>query len=95
MSAYVKAALDAFAGLGPGEKTDAAGLLPRAKRRPLTVESWPSSLNQRFLQAFIGRSEVFASGYLYREHTDPPLPALISDAPHIIVPRYLGFYPLE
>lgn len=95
MPAYVKAALDAFAGLGPGEKTNAAGLIPRARRRPLTVESWPSSLTTRFLQAFANRSEVYASGYLYRETTTPPLPSVISDAPYILVPRQLGFYPLE
>jgi len=95
MQAYYEAVLAGFAGLGPGEKTDVASLIPRAKRRPLAVDSWPSSLSNRFLKVFSERSEVYAAGYLYREAVSPPLPAAISDPPYIIIPRHIGFYPQE
>jgi hypothetical protein len=91
MATYIKAILDAFATLGPGEKIDAVGLLPRAKRRPLAVESWPSSLTSKFLQVFANRSEVYAYNYLYKEATAPPLPSLVSDPPNILIPNRIAY----
>lgn len=95
MGVYIAAALAGFAALGPGEKTNVTALLPRAKRRPVTSEAWPASLTSRLLQVFAGRSEVYASSYLYRSATTPPLPAAISDAPYILTPRYIGIYPQQ
>jgi len=95
-SAYVSAVLDAFAALGPGEKTNAAGLLPFAYRRPLRVEAWDYSIGAKFLRALTSAgSEVLDAAWCYQNGgtTTPPLPASIALGAGVFVPRRVAFYP--
>lgn len=96
MEGYYATLLDAFANLGPGQKTNQSGLLPRALRRPLTIESWPSDLNAKFLSQMTDtHEEIDFTNYTYTSITSPNLPALITDGPFILIPRNLGFYPIS
>jgi uncharacterized phage protein gp47/JayE len=95
MAVYVKAVLDGFAKLGPGEKTDSISLLPRANRRPLPSQSWPASLQSLFLRGLTDAGEEVADvQYRYRSTTTPSLPTLITDGPRILTPAQIGLYPL-
>lgn len=94
MQDYIDTLLDAFANLGPGQKTNAVGLLPRAYRRPLTTESWSSDLNDQVLRRLTDNNDtILSAGYNYRSSVSPSLPSLITDGPYILVPRNLAFYP--
>jgi uncharacterized phage protein gp47/JayE len=94
MQEYVNTLLEAFANLGPGQKTSQTGLLPRAYRRPLTTEAWPSDLNDQVLRRLTDNNDtILSASYSYRNTTTPTLPSSISDGPYILVPRNLAFYP--
>jgi uncharacterized phage protein gp47/JayE len=95
MAAYVEAALDGFNQMGPYEKTSAAGLLPRALRRPVATSSWPSTLKRPFLRNLTDAGdEVFDVQYLYQSAVTPSLPSSISQGPFIFTPAQIGFYPI-
>lgn len=87
--------LNSFAALGPGEETDAAGLLPRALRKPRPVVSAPYSIGASFDKAMTNLDNVLDSDILYSTHTTPDLPSNIGDPPLIFVPRYLAIYDRE
>ena len=91
---YVAAALEWFAKNGPGEKTANSTVLTRAFRHPTPQQSWPYSVNATMLRAIsdVG-DEVLDTSFLYRSTTTPSVPAAVSSAPNICVPRYLAFYP--
>ena len=93
LDAYGKAWVAAMAQLGPGQWTTDANRLPRAARRPLTSQSWPSDLTATQLRAVsdVG-AEVLDVSYLYRSSSTPGVPASTSASPKILVPRRLGFY---
>ena len=95
MQAYVTATLKAFASLGPGEKTVNATILQRAARKPSPQLQWPYSLGATQLRALsnVG-SEVLDVSYYYRSQTTPGAPALITQAPGVLTPRALGWYPI-
>ena len=79
MATYVAAWLAGFAALGPGEKTSSAGLLPRAFRRPLASQSWPSTLERPFLGNFTGAgAEVTDAQFLYANPTGSPAPGVVT-----------------
>lgn len=95
MDDYMATLLEMFATMGPGQKTDAIGLLPRAYRRPTVNESWPSDLNAQTLSIMgDNHDEVNTALYLYQSSTSPTLPTLITDAPFILIPRNLAIYPI-
>jgi uncharacterized phage protein gp47/JayE len=92
--AYLAALLDAFAAMGPGEKTANATVLTRAFRHPLPSLSWTYSLNAVQLRALEDAgSEVLVASWLYRSIITPLVPASVTDPPSILVPRAIGFYP--
>lgn len=92
--AYVEAALDGFASMGPGEKTSNPFALERGFRHPPPSLSWPHSLGASQLRVIEDSgSEVLDTEYLYRSTTTPAVPGSITDPPNQIVPRHLGFYP--
>jgi hypothetical protein len=94
-SIYVASVLASFASLGPGEKTNAAGVLPRALRRPYAYQSWPSTLGASFLKALVDSStEVLDASWLSPAPM-MPYPTLISQAPYIYVPRNIGLYQVQ
>lgn len=96
MPAYVDALFAAFAELGPGEKTNLAGFLPRALRKPSPADSWPYEIKSPLLKLIVGEfEEIPDAAYLYRSAVTPSLPALITEGPRVFVPRQIGFYPLE
>lgn len=95
LDAYFAALLDAFANLGPGQKTNVAGVLPRAYRKPLVSQSWPSDLGPQVLRKMSDAGdEVLDVQYLYRSVTTPSLPAVITDGPKVLIPFSLALYPL-
>lgn len=93
-SNYVAALLDAFALMGPGEKSNAAYALARGFRHPTPSLEWPYSLGPVQLRALSDAgSEVLDTNYLYRSVVTPTVPASVSDAPNCLVPNRVGFYP--
>ena len=98
MQTYVDAVLNEFANLGPGEKTDQAGLLPQAYRQPRAFEAWDYALGPKFLKALVNSSkEVYDAEWGHQNGglKIPPLPALIKNPPKIFVPRRIAFYPMS
>jgi hypothetical protein len=96
MQAYVDAVLNAFANLGPGEKTNQTGLLPRAYREPRAFQSWDYALGPKFLKALVeSGDEVYDAAWGYQNGgvTLPSLPTLISQPPNLFVPYRIAFYP--
>lgn len=92
---YVAAILAAFAGMGPGEKTAAAGLLSRAARKPLPSSQFPYALGNQQLQVVTDSDPVVAATqWLYRSASSPSLPVAIVDPPKILTPRQIAFYPI-
>ncbi len=96
LQAYFDALLGAFALMGPGELTAAAGVLARAFRHPTPAQMWPASLGATQLRAVTDAGpEVLDAQYLYRSTTTPPpVPAAVTDPPRILTPRHLAFYEL-
>lgn len=95
---YLDALLDEFGRLGPGEKTDQTGLLPRAYRRPRRHVSADYKLGSQFLRALVeSATEVQDSEWFYQNGgvTTPTLPSSISDPPNIFTPSRIAFYPSE
>jgi len=94
MPTYIAAVLAGFNAMGPGEKTNAAALLPRAYRRPIPIQSWPYSLTGPFLRNLENAGqEVASASYLYQSAVTPPLPTSIANPPNIFVPQRIGIYP--
>jgi uncharacterized phage protein gp47/JayE len=91
---YAEALLDAFALMGPGEKTADAPTLVRAYRHPPPQQSWPYSLNATVLRKIsdVG-DEVLDVSWAYRSATIAPVAGAVTDAPNILTPAFLAFYP--
>jgi len=68
---YVTNALNYFAAMGPGERTNVAGLIPRALRQPIDPVAYPYRLDTRFLKAIINSGpEVYDATFNIRQpHT--------------------------
>lgn len=93
LQVYVDAILAYFALMGPGEKTNASAVLPRALRHPLPNESYPNRIDAGMLKALISASdEVQTADFYYRQNTSPSMPATIDDNANILIPNQLGFY---
>lgn len=98
MQTYVDAVLNEFANLGPGEKTDQAGLLPQAYRQPRAFEAWDYALGPKFLKAIVNSGkEVYDAEWGYQNSglKIPPLPSVIKNPPKIFVPWRIAFYPMS
>jgi len=92
---YYNAMLEVFANFGPGEKTNLSGLLPRASRRPSVSSTWVSNLGPSVIKFLENTgSEVLDVSYLYRSIVTPGVPGSIQDAPYVLTPLQIGFYPL-
>lgn len=101
---YVDAVIDAFAKLGPGEKTTNASALIRGFRHPIPATAWPYSLGAAMLRAVTDTgTEVGAAQFLYR--TDgtttlngsggvltPQVPSNLEDPTNIFTPRNVAFF---
>ena len=61
---YINAFLDYMAALGPGEKTNQAGLLPRAYRKPSEVQQFSYKLNTRLVKPLIDSGDEVFDGLL-------------------------------
>ena len=94
--AYLTAILDAFALLGPGEKTAVAAILDRGFRHPAPSIEWPSQISSWILRQVenVG-TEVLDTSYLYRSATTPTVPGAVTSPPNIFVPRKLAWYPTQ
>jgi uncharacterized phage protein gp47/JayE len=92
---YGTAIAEAFAALGPGEKTSSASLLPRSYRHPLTSESW----NHKFTSKHVGMLSTAHNEISHVSVNTPTLPATpaiasaVTDSPNILVLGKLAFYP--
>lgn len=101
---YMDTLLAAFALMGPGEKTSNASALQRGFRHPPPSVSWPYSLGPHLLQALsVAHEEIASAQFFHRTDgtstvtgasgtVTPQVPASISDAPNIFVPRHLAIY---
>lgn len=102
MDTYILAVLEAFGSLGPGQKTEIIGLLPRGYRKPLVIISFPSDLTGKFLKTFQNNAgdEVVDVDYIKTivggnpNLTSPPLNTIYQEPPNILVPQNIAFYPI-
>lgn len=99
---YVNTLKSHFENMGCGEKTNAAGVLPRASRKPLPSQSNPYMIDDYMLKALTdSHREMFNAEFAYRSKTEPPLPWTVEDGgsilnpPNIFVPRKFAFYPKD
>jgi uncharacterized phage protein gp47/JayE len=94
MDTYIAALLKAFASLGPGQKTDFAGLLPRAYRKPLVNITFPCDISGRFIKTFTQNvgDEVYDSAIIYSSPSECPLNENYQEPPNILVPNKIAFY---
>lgn len=86
-----------FAGLGPGELTNSATVLPRALRHPLNTESWNSSLTSKHIGVISDVHEEISHVTVSLPASLPATPALpsaVTDPPKILVLGHLGLYPV-
>lgn len=101
--AYVNTVLDAFALMGPGEKTDNSSALMRGFRHPTPASSWPYSLGPHLLRPVTAIEEVAAAQFFHRTDgtttltgpsgsMSPDPPATSADAPNIFIPENIAFY---
>lgn len=102
--AYVDAVLGAYALMGPGQKTSNASALVRGFRHPRSAAGWPMTLGTHLTAAITSaQTEVESTQFLHRTDgtttvtgssstVTPQVPASVSDAPKIFVPRHIGFY---
>lgn len=101
---YLDALLEGFKQMGPGEKTDNIAIFTRASRRPRPQVSYPFTLDSSILRGVINSSdEVQTADFFYRSKgspaqavttsVTPTVPSDITEAPRILIPRNLGFYP--
>jgi hypothetical protein len=92
-----------FAGLGPGEKTSNALLLPRSLRHPLPTESWPSKFTSVNLgklsvahpevsHCAVAYYNVGGGGYSAILPASPTVCAAVTDPPNILVLGNLAIY---
>lgn len=102
--AYADTVLEAFALMGPGEKTSNASALARGFRHPPPSTSWPYTLGPHLERALTNNNdEIDAAAFYHRTDgtttvtgaggsVSPQLPAAIADAPLIFIPRHIAFY---
>lgn len=89
---YLAAVLEAFARLGPGEKTSNASVLVRGYRRPSV--SWPKNIDSAFLaKVQDSGDEITLATLRYSSQSSPTVPAGVTDPPNILVPNFIAFYP--
>lgn len=92
MDSYIVALMNTFAALGPGEKTNASGLLPRALRNPLDIYDSPYDVTGTAIrQMFLAGSEVRDVKFLVTPGAVPLAPNY-QVPPNIATPRKLAFY---
>lgn len=86
---YAATMLAQFATLGPGEETTTAALLPRASRRPVPHESWPSQLTS----ANIGALSVAHHELAHVVAVVPTLPSTptVASPPQVLTMGHLAF----
>lgn len=101
---YCDAVVDAFALMGPGEKSSNASALVRGFRRPRPAAGWPSTLGSHLTRALTdAQREVLSAQFFHRTDgtttttgsggvVTPQVPASVSDPPNIYVPRHISFY---
>lgn len=100
---YVDAVIATFATMGPGEKTSNVTLIVRGFRHPRPITAYPYTLGPHFTNALVKISEVASAQFLHRTDgtttltgasgtVSPQLPAAITDAPNVFVPRHIAFY---
>jgi hypothetical protein len=101
---YITAILDAFALMGPGQKSSNASALIRGFRHPLPTAGWPYTLGPSLLRALSDAGDEVADvQYLHRYDgtttltgssglVTPQVPASVSDPPKIFVPRHIALY---
>lgn len=102
---YVDTVIDAFALMGPGEKSTNASALIRGYRHPRPVAAYPSTLGPHLTNALSKLSEVSTAQFSHRTDgtttltgaggvVTPQVPASVSSGPNIYVPRHIGFWRL-
>lgn len=90
---YGDAWVGIFRELGPGENTADANRLPRAKRHPFITDEDPTSLTAVVLRRLTDKfPEITDHEYVLRSPSTPTVPASVSTAPNVLVPRRFAIY---
>lgn len=95
MQNYVDAILKAFTKLGPGQKLGVGVVTQQTSRKPLVTEFYPCTIGNHFLRAVSDAGdEVQYATFLYRlsNGASPAVPAAVSGAPKVYIPRRIAFY---
>jgi len=92
-AAYASTWLDILESLGPGENTADAARTPRALRHPLATDEAPHSITADLYVEFTRRHlEMTSVTTSVASSTVPAIPAAVSTAPGIFVPRRFAIY---
>jgi hypothetical protein len=95
LDAYGALWVDIFEALGPGENTSSADRLPRAKRHPYVTDEDASSITRATLGKLTANyPEITDIEFSYAPTTTPTVPANVSIAPNVLIPRRFACYPL-
>lgn len=92
---YGKTWIEIIGEVGPGEATADANRLPRSLRHPYVTSKTSLAPDLKASKLALIReqhSEVTDYEYGYRSVTTPAVPAAVSIAPNILVPRHFGIY---
>ena len=104
---YLNAVMNSFAGLGPGQKTNVANVLPVANRVPDPNDNiYTDIIDNEFTKAVTDSSvEITNCNFSYQQYglNEPPLPTNLlsspittsTNNPSIYVPNQIGFYPTK
>lgn len=93
MDVYVQTIFDAFAGLGPGEKTTIPGLFPRAARKPQKEIYYPVDVDSTFLRKLVQAGDEVKDASFVATPFPSPVNNGYQLAPFLVVPGQLAIYP--
>lgn len=105
LEAYGDAWVQLLQRFGPGENTNDAGRLPRAKRHPYVTDEDPTNVTNTTLSqwsrgfeasgdspAHEGFPEITGFELGYSSATTPTVPTDVDDPPNVFVPRHFAIY---
>lgn len=98
IDAYGKAWVEMLGKFGPGENTNDANRLPRAKRHPLITDAGaaPISLTMVQLSALVQKfTEISDLEFVETNPATPTVPGTVDDEPQVLVPEHFGIYEQE
>lgn len=94
LQAYGDTWVKLFNDLGPGEATEDASRLPRAKRHPYATDEDPHSVTNATLKHFLNKHpEITDIEFSYALTYSPSVPEAVDDPVNVLIPLHFAVYP--